>query len=425
MMDIKRIRQSPDEVRRLLAKKGVQVDLTALLAQDAQRRQLLTELETLQAERNRVSGEVARIKKAGGDAAPLIQTTRGVAEQIQRLEAAVRSLDEAVREAMLNLPNPPAAEVPDGLTAEDNQEVKRWGEPPHFDFAAKPHWEVGEALGILDFERARKLSGARFTVLSGQGATMARALINFMLSHNTRRGYKEISPPYLVTREALVGTGQLPKFADDVFRVEPHEYYLIPTAEVPLTNMHRDEILSESELPIRYTGYTASFRAEAGAAGRDTRGLIRQHQFDKVELVQFTRPQDSAEALSNMVGDAEAVLEELGLPYRTVLLCGGEMGFTQEKTYDLEVWMPSYDRYVEISSVSLIGDFQARRANIRFRPQDSKKTEYVHTLNGSALAVGRTLAAILENFQQPDGRVVIPAVLRPYLDGRSHLAIST
>lgn len=425
MMDIKRIRQSPDEVRRLLAKKGVQVDLTALLAQDAQRRQLLTELETLQAERNRVSGEVARIKKAGGDAAPLIQTTRGVAEQIQRLEAAVRSLDEAVREAMLNLPNPPAAEVPDGLTAEDNQEVKRWGEPPHFDFAAKPHWEVGEALGILDFERARKLSGARFTVLSGHGATMARALINFMLSHNTRRGYKEISPPYLVTREALVGTGQLPKFADDVFRVEPHEYYLIPTAEVPLTNMHRDEILSESELPIRYTGYTASFRAEAGAAGRDTRGLIRQHQFDKVELVQFTRPQDSAEALSNMVGDAEAVLEELGLPYRTVLLCGGEMGFTQEKTYDLEVWMPSYDRYVEISSVSLIGDFQARRANIRFRPQDSKKTEYVHTLNGSALAVGRTLAAILENFQQPDGRVVIPAVLRPYLDGRSHLAIST
>jgi seryl-tRNA synthetase len=425
MMDIKRIRQSPDEVRRLLAKKGVQVDLTALLAQDAQRRQLLTELETLQAERNRVSGEVARIKKAGGDADPLIQTTRGVAEQIQRLEAAVRSLDEAVREAMLNLPNPPAAEVPDGLTAEDNQEVKRWGEPPHFDFAAKPHWEVGEALGILDFERARKLSGARFTVLSGQGATMARALINFMLSHNTRRGYKEISPPYLVTREALVGTGQLPKFADDVFRVEPHEYYLIPTAEVPLTNMHRDEILSESELPIRYTGYTASFRAEAGAAGRDTRGLIRQHQFDKVELVQFTRPQDSAEALSNMVGDAEAVLEELGLPYRTVLLCGGEMGFTQEKTYDLEVWMPSYDRYVEISSVSLIGDFQARRANIRFRPQDSKKTEYVHTLNGSALAVGRTLAAILENFQQPDGRVVIPAVLRPYLDGRSHLAIST
>ncbi len=418
MNDIRRIRQEPEEMARLLAKKGMTIDFGPLIALDARRREALTEMEQLKAERNRVSEDVARIKKAGGDADALIQEMRGVGERIAALEAEVRTMEGALDAELLTIPNPPLADVPDGESADDNVEVRRWGTIAAFEFEPKAHWDLGEALHVLDFERGRKLSGARFTVFSGLGAQVSRALINFMLDHNRARGYVEMAPPYLVNRESLVGTGQFPKFEEDVFRVVPHEYYLIPTAEVPLTNLHRDEILPDAELPVRYTAYTASFRAEAGAAGRDTRGIIRQHQFDKVELVQFARPEESEAALDAMVLDAQDVLEQLELPYRTVLLCGGDMGFTQAKTYDIEVWMPSYARYVEISSVSLFGDFQARRANIRYRPQGSKKTEFVHTLNGSALAIGRTFAALLENFQQADGSVRIPAVLRPYLGGR-------
>lgn len=419
MLDIRRVRQEPDTMALLLRKKGIVVDFGPLLARDAERRARLTDMEQLKAERNRVSQEVARIKQSGGNADALIEEMRGVGERIADYEVKIRELEEGINEELLTIPNPPSPDVPDGTSSDDNVEVKRWGVIPRFGFDPKPHWDLGEILGILDFERARKLSGARFTVFSGLGAELSRALINFMLDHNRRRGYREMAPPYLVNRESLLGTGQLPKFGEDVFRVVPHEYYLIPTAEVPLTNLHRDEILNAEDLPIRYTGYTASFRAEAGAAGRDTRGIIRQHQFDKVELVQFTEPDDSTDALMAMVGDAEDVLERLGIPYRTVLLCGGDMGFTQEKTYDIELWMPSYERYVEISSVSLFGDFQARRANIRYRPANAKKTEFVHTLNGSALAVGRTFAAILENFQQADGSVAIPPVLQPYMDGRT------
>lgn len=421
MIDIKRIRQEPEALQDVLGKKGVHVDFGPLLEWDVARRQLLTEMEQLKAERNQVSQEVARRKKAQQDADALIEEMRGVGDRIAGFEAQVRVLDEKIQAELLTIPNPPAPEVPEGESADDNVEVRRWGPIPAFDFDPRPHWDLGESLKILDFERGRKLSGARFTVFAGLGAQLSRALINYMLDHNRRRGYVEMAPPYLVNREALVGTGQFPKFMEDVFRVVPHEYYLIPTAEVPLTNLHREEILDEEQLPILYTGYTASFRAEAGAAGRDTRGIIRQHQFDKVELVRFVTPDKSDEALEAMVQDAEDVLQQLQLPYRTVLLCGGDMGFTQAKTYDIEVWMPSYGRYVEISSCSNMGDFQARRANIRYRPHGSKKTEFVHTLNGSALAIGRTFAALLENHQRADGTVAIPDVLRPYLDGRERL----
>ncbi|MCY0899650.1 MAG: serine--tRNA ligase [Firmicutes bacterium] len=421
MLDIRRIRQEPEELQRLLAKKGVEVDFGPLLDQDAKRRQLLTQMEQLKAERNRVSQEVARLKKEGQESQHLIEEMREVGDRIAAFESSVRQLDDDILRLLLTIPNPPLPDVPDGKTSEDNQEVRRWGAPRSFDFAPLPHWDLGEALKIIDFERARKISGARFAVLTGMGARLSRALIDFMLDHNRQRGYLEIAPPYLVNRDALIGTGQFPKFADDVFRVVPHELFLIPTAEVPLTNLHRDEILAEAALPIRYTGYTASFRAEAGAAGRDTRGIIRQHQFDKVELVQFVLPEESPDALERMVADAEHLLQLLGLPFRTVLLCGGDMGFAQAKTYDIEVWMPSYGRYVEISSCSNMGDFQARRANIRYRPSASKKTEFVHTLNGSALAVGRTIAALLENWQEPDGTVVLPEVLHPYLGGETRI----
>lgn len=418
MIDLKWIRQDAESIQKRLAVKHVAIDFGPLLQWDAERRELLTGMEKLKAERNRVSEEVARRKRSQQNADDLIINMRGVGEKIAALEDQIRALEEKISEILLTIPNPPLPEVPTGDSEQDNLEVRRWGDVPTFDFSPKPHWDIGESLGILDFERGRKLSGARFTVFAGLGAQLSRALINFMLEHNRTHGYIEISPPYLVNREALVGTGQFPKFTEDVFRVVPHEYYLIPTAEVPLTNMHREEILSEAELPIRYTGYTASFRSEAGAAGRDTRGIIRQHQFDKVEMVQFVRPTDSSAALLAMIANAEDILQKLELPYRTVLLCGGDMGFSQAITYDIEVWMPSYERYVEISSCSNMGDFQARRANIRYRPQGAKKTEFVHTLNGSALAVGRTFAAILENFQQADGSVRVPPVLRPYFDGR-------
>lgn len=414
MLDLRRIRQEPEVIRQLLLVKHSEAPIDKIVSLDQHRRQLLAEIEQLKAVRNQASEQVAAYKKQQLDASSLISEMRRVGDNIRDLEEAIGPLEEELQYLLLRVPNTPLPDVPLGKDAEDNVEVRRWGTVPSFPFAPKPHWELGEALDIIDFERARKITGSRFSVLKGMGAHLSRALISFMLDHATTRGYIEMAPPYLVNRTSMTGTGQFPKFEDDAFSVTPHQYFLIPTAEVPLTNLHSDEILNDKDLPIRYTAYTASFRAEAGAAGRDTRGLIRQHQFDKVELVQLVHPDESEFVLDAMVDAAESVLKDLELPYRTVLLCGGDMGFGQAKTYDIEVWMPSYERYVEISSCSNMTDFQARRANIRFKPDGAKKTEFVHTLNGSALAVGRTIAALLENFQEDGGNVRIPEKLQPY-----------
>ncbi|OLZ08990.1 serine--tRNA ligase [Sulfobacillus thermosulfidooxidans] len=420
MLDIRRIRQEPEVVAQLLAKKHVHVDLDIVKRLDAKKREITLEIERLKARRNQASEEVSQRKKRGEDASDLIAETRRVGEQIKELEASVAPIDQELQDFLLTVPNTPLPQVPDGESADDNVEIHKFGHVPHFSFPAKAHWDIGENLGIIDFERARKISGSRFNVLAGMGARLSRALINFMLDHARNRGYMEMATPYLVNEASMFGTGQFPKFVEDVFHVVPHDYYLIPTAEVPLTNLFRDEIIQDA-LPLKFTAYTASFRAEAGAAGRDTRGLIRQHQFDKVELVRFEEPNNSQAALEEMLRDAETVLEDLNLPYRTVMLCGGDMGFGQALTYDIEVWMPSYGKYVEISSVSNMTDFQARRANIRYRPKGAKKTELVHTLNGSALAVGRTIAAILENYQLPNGHVQVPDVLVPYLGGTEQI----
>jgi seryl-tRNA synthetase len=417
MLDIRRIRQDPQEIEHLLAKKHVIVDLNQVNILDQKRRDILAQIEGLKAERNQNSESVAAKKKRGEDASDLISATRLIGEQIRDLEASIEPIDGELRTFLLTVPNIPLPEVPDGSSSDDNVELHRWGQLPRFHFEPLPHWDLGERLGIFDFERARKITGARFSVLKGLGSRLSRALIDYMLDHARGRGYLEISPPYMVNYDSMVGTGQFPKFVDDAFGVTPAGYYLIPTAEVPLTNLHRGEILSADALPIKYTAYTASFRAEAGAAGRDTRGLIRQHQFDKVELVRIAESDKSAIAMEEMLRDAETILEELEMPYRTVLLCGGDMGFGQAKTYDIEVWMPSYGRYVEISSVSNMTDFQARRAEIRYRPKGSKKTELVHTLNGSALAVGRTIAALVENYQSASGHVRIPLALQSYMPG--------
>jgi seryl-tRNA synthetase len=419
MLDIRLIRQDPEAVKAGHRRKGVEAPVDEVLALDEERRRLLADLERLKGERNRASAEVAARKKAGEPADALIAATRTLGEDIAGLESRLRPVEEALRERLLELPNVPHASVPDGAGEADNPEVARW-EVPRTD-AVLPHWDVGEALDVLDFERAHKLAGSRFTVLKGFAAQLSRALINFMLNEATARGYREVAPPYLVLADALYGTGQFPKFRDDVFHVEPHDLYLIPTAEVPLTNLRAREILGADELPLNYCAYTASFRSEAGAAGRDTRGLIRQHQFDKVELVKLVAPEAGLRELEHMRADAAHILEALGLPYRVVEHCAGDLGFGHHKAYDLDVWMPSYGRYVEISSVSWMGDFQARRAGIRYRPDDApgRATEFVHTLNGSALAVGRTVAAILENFQEAGPRIVIPEVLRPAFGGRT------
>lgn len=417
MLEIRRIRQNPKEIETLLAKKNVVIDLGQVQKLDEDRRTILAQIETLKAERNQNSEQVSMKKKRGEDATDLIEITRQVGDRIRALEASIAPLDEELRHFLLTVPNTPLPEVPNGSAAEDNVEIHRVGDIPRFSFTPEPHWDLGEKLAIFDFERARKISGARFTVFKGPGARLIRALTNYMLDHARQRGYLEVAPPYLVNYDSMVGTGQFPKFVEDAFAVDGHRYYLIPTAEVPLTNLHRDEILSPEDLPLQYCAYTPSFRAEAGAAGRDTRGLIRQHQFDKVELVRIVAPETSPDAMDAMLRDAETLLEELGLCYRTVLLCGGDMGFGQAKTYDIEVWMPSYDRYVEISSVSNMTDFQARRLDMRYRPAGSKKTEFVHTLNGSALAIGRTIAAIVENYQTSTGHVRIPEVLQSYMPG--------
>jgi seryl-tRNA synthetase len=417
VIDLRLLRQNPDAFRAGYRKKHLDAPVDEVLATDAERRQLLAEVEKLKAARNQASEDVARRKKAGQDASELIVETRRLGEQIAEYEARLKPVEERLNRLLLELPNPPHESVPEGEGAEDNVVVETVSGVTPQDFEPRPHWEIGEALDILDFERARKLSGARFSVLKGFGAALSRALVNLMLEEARRRGYEEIAPPYLVLPEAMVGTGQFPKFVDDAFHVVPQDLYLIPTAEVPVTNLHRDEILSASDLPRYYCAYSPCFRAEAGAAGRDTRGLIRQHQFDKVELVKLVRMEDGLDELEGLRRDAAHILDVLRLPYRVVLLCGGDMGFSQAKMYDLEVWMPSYQKYVEISSVSFFGDFQARRAGIRCRVPGSKALEYVATLNGSALAVGRTIAAILENYQTADGAVIVPEALRPYLGG--------
>ena len=425
MLDIKLLRDDPEGVGRRLALRGG--DGGTLLASfkglDERRRALLTEVEELKAKRNAVSKEVGLIKKAGGDASEVIAEMEGVGERIKGLDKDVASVDGELSAFMLTLPNLTHETTPTGGGEADNEVVGTVGEKPKLDFTPKEHTEIGEALGILDFERAGKLSGARFSLLMGAGARLERALINFMLDlHITEHGYTETLPPFMVKEECFVGTGQLPKFRDDQFKIDGLNFYLVPTAEVPVTNMHREEILDEKDLTISYAAYTPCFRKEAGSYGKDVKGLIRLHQFNKVELVKFASPENSYNELEKLTLNAEEVLKKLGLHYRVVVLCTGDIGFSAAKTYDLEVWLPGQDKYREISSCSNFEDFQARRANIRYRPKGGGKPRFVHTLNGSGLAVGRTLVAILENFQQKDGSVVVPEVLRPYMGGLERIA---
>ena len=416
MLDMKFVRDNLPLVEQALNNRNASVDLTEFTGLEKRRRELLVEVEALKSKRNTVSQEVSRLKKAGQDADALILEMRGVGDKIAELDGEVKDIEGKLTSILLYIPNIPHASVPVGADEEANPEVRRWGEPRKFDKQPLAHYEIGEKLGILDFERGGKVSGARFTFSKGLGSRLERSLISFMLDlHTQEHGYTEFFPPFIVNKESMFGTGQLPKFAEDMFKLEGYEYYLIPTAEVPVTNYHRGEILEAKDLPLYYTAYSACFRAEAGAAGRDTRGLIRQHQFNKVEMVKFTKPEDSYEELEKLTLNAEKVLQRLELPYRTILLCTGDMGFSSAKTYDLEVWLPSAGRYREISSCSNFEDYQARRAEIKFRREPKAKPEYVHTLNGSGVAVGRTVAAILENYQQEDGSVVVPDALRPYM----------
>ncbi len=420
MLDLAFVRDNLTLISTKLRQRGMNPDevLGEFQAIDGRRRQVITEVENLKAQRNRASEEVAKKKKAGEDASALIEQTKAQREQIEQMEKAASSLDEQLKTLLSTIPNLPDESVPVGEGPEQNVEVRRWGSPPRFDFAPKPHWELGEQLGILDLERGAKLAGARFAVYFDLGAKLERALANFMLDlHTGAHGYTEVLPPYMVNSESMYGTGQLPKFASDLFRV-PHgerDLWLVPTAEVPVTNLYRDETLDGSRLPISLTAYTPCFRSEAGSYGKDVRGLIRQHQFQKVELVKFTKPEESYAQLEVLTGHAEAVLQRLGLHYRVMALSTGDMGFAAAKTYDLEVWLPGQQVFREISSCSNFEAFQARRANIRFKRDGAKKTEFVHTLNGSGLAVGRTWLAIVENYQQADGTVVVPEVLRPYM----------
>ncbi len=401
-----------------LTSRGVQIDWDAFTELDRQRLELLQEVEGLRNQQNKLSDEIAEVKRRGEDPGDLIRQVRELSQRLKDLEKALREKEGELRAFLLRIPNLPHESVPKGSGPEENVEIRRWGEPPQFDFEPRPHWEIGERLGILDFRCGAKLAGSRFTLYRGLGALLERALINFMLDLHTREhGYIEVLPPFMVKREVMEGTGQLPKFEEDLFKIEGLELFLIPTAEVPVTNIHRDEILEEDDLPLKYVSYTPCFRKEAGSYGKDVRGIIRQHQFNKVELVKFTTPETSYEELESMVRDAEEVLRRLGIHYRVVELCTGDLGFSAAKTYDIEVWLPGLGEYKEISSCSNCEDFQARRASIRFRRRGKKGTELVHTLNGSGIAVGRTVVAILENYQQPDGSVLIPEVLRPYMGG--------
>ncbi|HHT49964.1 MAG TPA: serine--tRNA ligase [Eubacteriaceae bacterium] len=421
MLDIKRVRNEFDKVKAGLDKRGGDYDLDGLLALDQRRRKILGEVEKLKNRQNTVSKEIPKLKKAGQDIKTIMEEMKELSQKIKDINSDLRVVEEELKDRLLSIPNVPNQDVPLGDSDKDNIEIRRWGEVPSFDFEFKAHWDVGTDLNILDFERAGKVTGARFTFYKGLGARLERALISFMLDlHSEKHGYTEVLPPYMVNRASMTGTGQLPKFEEDAFKTT-NDYFLIPTAEVPVTNMYRDDILDGEILPIKHVAYSACFRAEAGSAGRDTRGLIRQHQFNKVELVKFVHPAHSYEELESLTENAEAVLKLLGLPYRVVCLCAGDLGFSSAKTYDLEVWMPSYNRYVEISSCSNFEDFQARRANLRFRPAPKKGPQFLHTLNGSGVAVGRTVAAILENYQQKDGSVIIPEKLRPYMGGNDKI----
>ncbi|KKB33330.1 Seryl-tRNA synthetase [Bacillus thermotolerans] len=424
VLDVKVLRANFEEVKKRLQHRGE--DLSALDSfeqLDEKRRSLIAETEELKARRNNVSQEIAQLKREKKDADHLIKEMREVGDRIKEIDQELNTIEEEFNHVLLTMPNIPHESVPVGETEDDNVEARKWGEVPQFDFEAKPHWEVADELGIVDFERAGKVTGSRFVFYKGAGAKLERALISFMLDlHTEDHGYEEILPPYMVNRTSMTGTGQLPKFEEDAFLIEKEDYFLIPTAEVPVTNYYRDEILDGEQLPIAYAAYSACFRSEAGSAGRDTRGLIRQHQFNKVELVRFVKPEDSYEELEKLTGHAEKVLQLLNLPYRVMSMCTADLGFTAAKKYDLEVWLPSYDTYREISSCSNFEGFQARRANIRFRREKNGKPEHVHTLNGSGLAIGRTVAAILENYQQPDGSVVIPEVLRPYMGGKEKIS---
>jgi seryl-tRNA synthetase len=418
MLDLKLIREHRERVQQKIEDRGQKYDLEGLLNLDAERRQLATGSEQLKHKRNVTSEEIARLKRENEPTESLLADMKKVSDEIKTIDERIRAVEEVLQEQLLLLPNLIHDSVPQGRNERDNQEIRRWKKPPSFGFKPRPHWETGETLGILDFERAAKMTGARFVLYKGLGARLERALINFMIDlHVNEHGYEEVLPPFLVNRAAMTVSGQLPKFEEDLFHVKEDDYFLIPTAEVPMTNIHQNEILYENQLPLAYVAYTPCFRREAGSYGKDTRGIIRQHQFNKVELVHFTRPEDSYEWLERIVLNAEEVLQQLGIHYRVVVLCTGDTGFSSAKTYDIEVWLPGQNTYKEISSCSNFEAFQARRGNIRFRPKGSKKTEYVHTLNGSGLAIGRTLLAILENYQQEDGSVVIPEVLRSYMGG--------
>ncbi|MEJ2323486.1 MAG: serine--tRNA ligase [Nitrospirota bacterium] len=415
MLDIRLIRENTEKVKEALKQRGYEISLEDFLKSEERRRELLRQSEELRGRRNSVSEDIGRLKKQKEDASSLIAEMKVVSDEIKALDERLKALDEETEGFVLVLPNIPDESVPVGKDETENVEVRRWGEPRQFDFKPLNHWDLGEMHDIVDFKRASKLAGARFSIMKGLGAKLERSLMNFMLDLNTSKGYREVFPPIIVNRESMTGTGQLPKFEAELFRTVDPEFYLIPTAEVPVTNIHRDEILDEADLPIFYTAYTPCFRREAGSYGKDTRGLIRQHQFNKVELVKFVRPEHSGEELEKLTADSEDILQRLNLPYRVVALCTGDLGFAAAKTYDLEVWVPAQGVYREISSCSNFTDFQARRAGIRFRREGRKGTEFVHTLNGSSLAIGRTVVAILENYQQKDGSVVIPEALRPYM----------
>ncbi len=418
MLDMKIIRGETERVKAAMARRKEDVDIDGVIALDDRRRAILYEVETLKAKQNETSKKIPVMKKAGEDTAPIFAEMKALSDRVKELDEQVRAVEGQIYEAMLRIPNIPNDDVPDGDTDEDNVEIRRYGEPTKFDFEPKAHWDLGADLGILDPDTAAKITGARFHVYRDMGAKLERAIVNYFLDmHTEKHGYTEIFPPFMVHRNSMIGTGQLPKFEEDAYKVAGTDYFLVPTAEVPVTNMYREQILDGAQLPIKHVAYTACFRQEAGSAGRDGRGLIRQHQFNKVELVKFTRPEDSYEELEKLTHDAEEVLQGLGLPYRVVRICVGDLGFTAAKKYDIEVWMPSYGRYVEISSCSNFEDFQARRANIKFK-DGSGKAQFVHTLNGSGVAVGRTVAAIMENYQNADGSVTIPEALRPYLGGR-------
>lgn len=422
MLDLKRIRNNIEEVKAALANRGEDFDASTideLISLDEKRREILVEVEVLKNKRNQDSGEIAKLKKVGQSADALMIEMKELSDKIKQFDVKLSEIDSKIEYIMLRIPNIPNPAVPEGDTDLDNVEIRKWSEPTKFQFDPKSHWDLGTNLNILDFERAGKVTGSRFTFYRGLGARLERAVISYFLdTHTEKHGYEEILPPYMVNRTSMTGTGQLPKFEEDAFIVSNNDYFLIPTAEVPVTNFYRDEVLKGEDLPIKHVAYSGCFRAEAGSAGRDTRGLVRQHQFNKVELVKFTKPEQSYEELEKLTHDAEEVLQELGIPYRVVRICKGDLGFTAALKYDIEVWMPSYNRYVEISSCSNFEDFQARRANIKYKEAPKDKPQYIHTLNGSGVAVGRTVAAILENYQQADGSIIIPEVLRPYMGGR-------